>query len=74
MVVAPPASLQEEEKGTWPGCPCPLSPCRAVARLWLRAGSPLAPSISTRLVSGRRGKGHKTFIALENRQGNVCLG
>lgn len=29
MVVAPPASLQEEEKGTWPGCPCPLSPCRA---------------------------------------------
>lgn len=46
---------------------------RPVAPPWLRAGSPLAPSISTRLMSGRRGKGHKTFIALENRQGNVCL-
>lgn len=26
-----------------------------------------------KLLSEHRGKGHKTFIALENRQGNVCL-
>lgn len=48
--------------------PCPLA-----------APSCSAPGLAyaeqqQKLLSERRGKGHKTFIALANRQGNVCLG